>query len=101
MAVPGIAPGTEPTVPRAADSHPQLIGRAGSVVPDPVVLTPVDDSPPALGGPASARRLVVLLGDVGAAMIAGGLVLAYVQLQNPLSREACGSPTGWARSTPG
>lgn len=54
---------------------------------DPVVLPAVDDSPPAFGGPASARRLVVLLGSIGAAMLVVGLVLAYLLIQDPMPRE--------------
>ncbi|MFP5371041.1 MAG: hypothetical protein ACLGI3_09880 [Actinomycetes bacterium] len=40
-----------------------------------------------LGGPAAARRLVLLLGAVGAAMLAVGLLLAFALMQDPLPRE--------------
>ena len=43
-------------------------------------------TPSFLGGPAQARRLVVVLGGVGAAMIVAGLVLTYLQIRYPTPR---------------
>ena len=45
------------------------------------------ETPADLGGPASARRLVVVLGALGTAMIAVGLVLAYLLHQDPVPRR--------------
>ena len=70
------------------DSHLRPTSGRGLLVHDPDVVPP---SPPAptssdLGGPAHARRLVVVLGGFGAAVLVAGLLLTYLQFQYPTPR---------------
>ena len=42
---------------------------------------------PEVGGPVTARRVVLCLGTVGAVVVVAGVLLRYLQIQNPLPRR--------------